>query len=71
MEAERRKLEAAPPLPNMLPLVDVRLTLVAVIVLAAALCVSEPAVVKTKLPPADDGPFIDAVPADVSVMKTF
>lgn len=54
--AESKKLEAAPPLPKMLPLVLVRLAVVAVIVAAAFACVRELVVVRVNVVPAEDAP---------------
>lgn len=66
--AESRKLDAAPPLPKILPLVLVRFAVVAVIVAAALACVIEFVAVNVKVVPAEDGPCMVTVPAAVSLI---
>jgi hypothetical protein len=66
--ADSKKFELTPPLPNILPFVDVRFAVVAVTVSAALPCVSEFVELNVNVVPADDGPLIVTVPAAVSLI---
>jgi hypothetical protein len=64
--ADITKLEVFPLLPYILPFVDVRLAIAAVIVSAALPCVRSWLAVIVNVVPADDGPLIVVVPLAVS-----
>jgi hypothetical protein len=66
--ADITKLEVFPLLPYILPFVDVRFAVAAVIVSAALPCVRLWLAVIVNVVPADDGPFIVVVPPAISDM---
>lgn len=65
---DNRKAEFAPPLPKILPFVEVRLMVAAVIVAVLLAWVIELAALRVNVVPAEDGPWIVTAPVDVSLM---